>query len=287
MNARRTYSMLESLGHAPNAYERVSTHLAWRVTRGCALPLPAEQWHRRHGAEVFLGDVPWESFVDPEATTYRSWVARAREREAVASAAFAADGEPSAHAWSTAAIGPLRYAGHALMMLASYLGSFAPSGRVTIVLAFQAGDEMRRVHRFAERLFDVGQGAATLDADARAAWERAPTWRPLRELFERALTTWNWHEAFAACDGIKSVLDPWCTTTLAERARAQGDLALTTLLGSLALDHAWHRAWADALLDLVRTHVPAAATSLVDATEHWRSAAHDAVAALNPWKVEP
>lgn len=282
MSTRRTYSMLESLGHAPTAYERVSTHLSWRVTRGCALPLPAEQWHQLHGAEASIGALPWETFSDPAALTYRGWVARAREREAVASAGYAADHNPTRHAASAKVLGPLRFAGHALMMLAGYLGQLAPSGRLTIVLGFQAGDEMRRVHRFAERLFDVGGAAPDLGANARAAWETDAVWRPLRLLFERALVTWDWHESFAATQlAIKPALDGWCAEKLAAHARARGDGALTGALGSLALDHAWHRAWGDALVAFVGAHSTEGAERLASAAVPWRSEARAAVAQLD------
>lgn len=282
MSARRTYSMLESLGHAPTAYERVSSHLSWRVTRGCSLPLPAEKWHQVHGAETTIGELPWESFADPDALTYRGWVARAREREAVASAGYAADPDPTTHAASARLLGPLRFAGHALMMLAGYLGSLAPCGRLTIVLGFQAGDEMRRVHRFAERLFDVGGAAPTLDSTARAAWQTDATWRPLRLLLERALTTWDWHESFAATQlAIKPALDGWCAQRLAADARARGDAALVSVLASLALDHAWHRTWGDALVAFVGEHSAAGAERIASAAVPWRTEAHAAMAGLD------
>jgi toluene monooxygenase system protein E len=45
----------------------------------------------------------------------------------------------------SAVIAPLRYLGHGLQMLASYIGQIAPSGRIVIPAPLQAGEEMRRV----------------------------------------------------------------------------------------------------------------------------------------------
>ena len=162
VNARRTYWFLESLGHRPSDYEVCSTALLYAPTpdRKFEVPTPAGAFWLGHQAERTLGRLPWPSFADPRRTTYAGYVQRQHERELFVDGLYAqlddgARDQALAPAWRASladALSALRFPYHGLQMVACYLGSVAPAGRVAIACAFQAADELRVVQRFAQRL---------------------------------------------------------------------------------------------------------------------------------------
>lgn len=255
---RKTFWHLEGRRRMPTEYELLTSKLLWYPERGgfeVDVPLGAfyERWQR--GSPLSCDD--WERFADPRATTYASWVALEAKREAFVDALLEGietsgyDAVLSAEARSLLAgpIAVLRYPVHALQMVAAYVGSMAPSGRIVVAALFQAGDEMRRVQRFAYRLALLRRTHAHAGDDARAAWERAPVWQPLRSALEDLLVTYDWGEALVALNAcIKPALDCLFGPALGERAREAGDYVLDQLLGSLAEDERWHREWTAALL---------------------------------------
>ena len=154
-------------------------------------------------------------------------------------------------------------------MVAAYLGHLAPSGKIVIVCAFQAADEMRRVQRLAYRMRQLQRDQPGFGARAKAQWLEAPAWQPLRQVVERLLVTYDWGEAFTALNLIvKPYVDHLFMVELARLARQADDEALRGMLYSLGEDCSWHRAWSHAL---VRLTVEDAASNRA-AFGRWRAA---------------
>ncbi len=143
----------------------------------------------------------------------------------------------------------LRFPCHALSMLAAYVGQMSASGRVVVCAAMQAADEVRRVHRLAYRMVSLRKTRPGFGARAREAWEKDARWQPLRELLERALTTWDANEALVAvCLCIKPPFDELFGSYWPALAKTSGDPLLVPVAASFHEDAIWHRAWSSALV---------------------------------------
>ncbi|HEY0712467.1 MAG TPA: toluene monooxygenase, partial [Polyangia bacterium] len=137
-------------------------------------------------------------------------------------------------------------------MVAAYIGQMAPTGRITLTSLFQAADEMRRVHRIAQRMGQLRSADPDFGDGARAAWQDHPAWHPMRRAVEESLVAYDWGEAFVAlCLGLKPLVDDFVLGEVAHQARGRGDYALGQTLDSLALDGMWHRQWAGTLVTLL------------------------------------
>lgn len=243
---RRTYSHLAEAGRMPSAYEIVSSKLLYHRALGVSVDNPVTAFQARHRSEL---TVPEEGiFSDPRETTYASYVELARRREIFVSELFAQSDVASesrlAPAWLELlerVFAPLRYPGHGLMQLVSYLGSTATDSRRVIVLALTAADELRRVHRFADRLVMLRRAHPSLGNAARTRWEQDAVFQPLRELLERTLATYDVAKASLLTEiALKPAFDDFVHAALAAAAERHGDTILSRLLGSLAEDAAWH-----------------------------------------------
>src|SRR5262245_35832654 len=156
---QRTYWHLTDLGRKPTDYDIASTRLLYYPERGFETAVPLAAWYRRHQHDSELVCHDWERFRDPRETTYSRYVELQRTKEAFVDGVLAA-GEGSERdrlspAWlATLAelVPPLRYAVHGLQMVAAYIGSMAPSGRIVIASMLQAADETRRIERLAYRM---------------------------------------------------------------------------------------------------------------------------------------
>jgi toluene monooxygenase system protein E len=287
----KTWWHLRGERRLPDEYEVCTSRLRFDGGRGFAVAHPVADWHARHGVAPPLDAVDWERFADPERTTYAAWCARRREREAFVDGLFASieGGDYDrrlAPAWIATldrVFAPLRYPVHGLQMIAGYVGSLAPGGRVVVAAGFQAADEVRRVHRLAYRLRMIQHTHPDVGRDARGTWERDPIWQPLREVVERLLCTWDWVEAFAALNlTLKPAFDALMNVHLGRLARRNGDDALERLLYSLDLDARWHRAWSGALVEAAVAQAPAAAEVFGAAVERWTPPVRAAIAAFAP-----
>jgi len=287
--ARRTYWHLEGARRAPTDYEIATSRLHYYVGRGFEVDLPLGDWYRRYQVESALVGGDWDRFVDPRETTYAKYVALQQAKEAHVDGLLRSIEESDYDgrldpAWVDTLerlLPPLRHLYHGLQMVASYVGQMAPSGRLTIVAALQAADEMRRVHRLAYRMAMLRRLRPGFGGGGKDAWERDPAWQPLRKLIETLLVTWDWGEAFAALNlGAKPVLDGFFLGSVAETARARGDYLLGEIFFSLAEDGAWHRAWAQALATLAESADAANRSRLADWTNAWSGAAAEAIAPL-------
>jgi toluene monooxygenase system protein E len=172
--------------------------------------VPLGDWYRRYQPSALVCD-DWDRFVDPRETirevrglpgqgrTSTGCCDRSRTRLRPKTRSGVVD--------TGATLPPLRHLYHGLQMLAAYVGQMAPSGRITIVAALQAADEMRRVHRLAYRMAMLRRLRPGFGETGKQLWERDPVWQPLRRLVEMLLVTWDWGEAFAAVNLGEAVLD--------------------------------------------------------------------------------
>lgn len=264
----KTYWHLAAARKKPSDYEITSSRLLYYPDRGFEVRAPLAQWYERHQRSSPLRCSDWDAFRDPRETTYARYVELQQTKERFVDAILASARTPST-AWLASGgswTAVLRYPCHALEMVAAYVGHMAPAGRIVIACAFQAGDELRRVERFAFRLAQLEQHAAGAIEAAREAWQHGERWQPLRELVERLLVTYDWGEALTAlCLAVKPRFDDIFGPQLAEAARAAGDDALAHVLTSLDEDSRWHRAWSAALVRHALDDRPDNRAAL----EHW------------------
>jgi toluene monooxygenase system protein E len=259
MSQRRTYWHLSGLGRKPSDYDIASSQLLYHAERGFEVQTPVSAWMQRYQAGSALRSAAWERFRDPRTTTYASYVALQRKQEIYVDGVLAAETRSDTDAlpatWVRSLdqlLGTLRFPVHGLQMVAAYLGSIAPSGKVAIVTAFQTADEVRRIQRLTQRMAQLERSHRGFGHEARSAWQHAPAWQPLRELIERLLCAYDFGEALVVLSAlVKPCFDGLFVHDLAEVARAQHDDTLHKLLGSLSADCEWHGQWSAALLALV------------------------------------
>jgi hypothetical protein len=220
----KTYSHLAGQKRVPTEYEVVTSQLLYYVKRGFELAVPVSAWYERHqrGSALTCGD--WERFADPRQTTYTKYTALQSRQEAhlggVLRSFETAEHEPALAArWADtfcAVMAPLRFAFHGFQMIAAYVGSMAPAGRIAIAALLQSADELRRVDRVAHHLGQLRkEGHAD---DSRQRWQHDPAWQPLRRAVERALVAYDWAEALTALNlCLKPAVE---AVALAELARA-------------------------------------------------------------------
>jgi toluene monooxygenase system protein E len=190
MSAQKTYSHLASARRMPTEYEIGTTKLLYYVGRGFEIDAPLGPWYQAHQSGSPLAAPDWDEFVDPRQTTYTSYVALQKDKEAHVQAVHRGieDRESDRslegpwlaaleRAWS-----PWRFAGHGLQMIAAYVGQLAPSGRITVACAFQAADEMRRVQAIAYRTAQLRLVYPTFGDGSRDLWQRDEAWQPTRRL---------------------------------------------------------------------------------------------------------
>ncbi len=286
MSPRRTWWHLEGLGCKPNDYDVATSRLLYHPSRGFEVEVPLAAWYERHqrGSPFACGD--WEAFRDPRETTYAAYVDLQARREAYVDGLLAAmEAEAYEARWAPEwlatlerVLPPLRHPLHGLQMVAAYVGSMAPGGRIVIAAALQAADEMRRLQRVAYRTAALRRRRPGFGGGALAAWQDDAAWQPLREAVERALVAWDWGEAFVALDLVlKPALDRLFTVELARVATEAGDPLLAEVLRSLEEDCAWHRDWSASLVRTAVADRPANADVLRGWVRRWEPLARRAV----------
>jgi toluene monooxygenase system protein E len=252
----RTYWHLEHLGRRPSDYEVTTSNLLYYPARGFAVKVPAERWYQVYQRGSLLRSGDWEGFADPRSTTYARYVALMREKEIFVEGLLSSI-EPEydsglSEAWMTRlerVIAPLRYPTHGLQMAAAYVGQIAPSGRIVVTSAFQAADELRRVHFLAYRMRQLQYSHASFGEAAKDVWLRDAMWQPLRALIERMLVTYDFGEALVLLNlVVKPLYDELFFRQFGQLGLAQGDHILERALHSLYEDGVWHRDWMAALM---------------------------------------
>jgi toluene monooxygenase system protein E len=202
----------------------------------------------------------WDDFSDPKETTYSRYVAQAHEREAFVDGLLeiieTTDYDqrlppPWLHALERL-LAPLPYPLHGLQMVAAFIGSSAPSGRVAVASAFQAANHMRLIQRIAYRSRQLQECVPGFAENRRQIWQADAAWQPLRRQIELLLTTYDWTRAFV----LKNlILEPLVCglflVHLGAVANAAGDEILSKILRTALEDHHWHAEWSGAVLALV------------------------------------
>jgi toluene monooxygenase system protein E len=254
---QRTYGHLAAGRQIPSDYHVVSSQLAYWAKRGFEVKTPLGTFHDAHSAQASLNCDDWEAFDDPDGLTYARYCEVQRNTEVHLGELLRRPLDPSSGMLQTYhhVLGPLRFACHGLQMVAAYLGCLAPSGKLTILFALQAADEMARVHCLARRLGQLRYAGHDVSADSRAIWEGEPCWQPVRAALERLLVTFDWAEAMVALNlAVKPALDELFFGSLANSAR-ELDETMKLMLAALSASGDRQRRWS---LDLVR-HVVSAA----------------------------
>lgn len=295
MSPQRTYWHLESRERVPSPYEIATTRLLYYTQQGFELPTPIAAWYDRYQRGSLLRGT-WQTFGDPRATTYTSYVAAQDEREAFADqiarsieeTGYDRELDPRWLDVLSAVLPVLRYPCHGLHLIASYVGQLAPEGRLVVACAFQAMDELRRIERLAQRMRLMMEVRPGLGDSARLSWEHDAAWQPLRRVVERLLVTYDFGEAL-----IKGLLvlvpafDALFMRGFARLAAERGDRLLFELFSSLDQDCRWHEAWADACVDAALADEP----RNVEPIRQWIGGAwpdtrRALAAVIEPWGVD-
>ena len=290
MAQKRTYWHLSDLGRKPTDYDIATSQLHYWTARGFEVKVPVSEWYERYqrGSELRCRD--WESWGDPRQTTYTTYTTMQRTREAFVNGLLDSISDdydrglsPQWLALLDRVLAPLRYPGHGLQMVAAYIGSMAPTARITIAATFQAADEMRRVQRLAYRMRQLQVTHPEFGRTAQQTWQDDPIWQPLREVIETLLVTWDWGEALVALQCVlKPAFDELFMTQFGRLARAAGDDVLDRMFFSLNEDCAWHRAWSESLLLTAIRDTPESAHAVEGWIKNWAPRVSLAVAALQP-----
>src|SRR5229473_1569018 len=155
MPQQKTYWHLLQQRRMPTEYEIVTSKLLCYTGEGFTgkrfeLDVPLLDWYKRFQQDSPLTCTSWENFRDPRETTYTKYTEIQRDKEIFVDGILQEievsgyDGQfspPWLHVLSRV-VAPLRYPGHGLQMVASYIGQMAPSGRIVITAALQAANEL-------------------------------------------------------------------------------------------------------------------------------------------------
>jgi toluene monooxygenase system protein E len=265
MAQQKTYWHLLQQRRMPTEYEIVTSKLLCYTGEGFTgkmfeLDVPLLDWYKRFQQESPLTCTSWENFRDPRETTYTKYTGIQRDKEIfvdgileeIEASGYDSRLSPRWLHLLSRVLAPLRYPGHGLQMVASYVGQMAPGGRIVITATLQAGDEMRRVQRIAYRVRQLQHIYAGFASDSKERWQTDPLWQPLRIAIERLLVCYDWGESFVALNLVlKPLIDEVFMNYLSDLALREGDYLLGRILYSLNEDCRWHREWSGALTRMV------------------------------------
>jgi len=288
----KTWSRFGNLGRKPNEYE-VVTH---DMNHTISFPTPLEMgpdvhgnvWLKRHRDGIPLTIADWNAFRDPDQMTYRKYTVVQDQQETYVDGLLAeftsknSDGALGLQAVDLLAgvFTPSRYLGHGLQMLSAYVQQLAPSSYIGNAAVFQTADQLRRVQITAYRtrqLADTFPDRHFGQAE-RAVWEKAPHWQPLRELLEKLLVAYDWHEAFVGTQLVlKPIADHITLLQLARLARAQGDELDALIADNLFKDAERSRRWTAACARFLIAGGDGNRPALLEALARWRALGEAAI----------
>jgi len=264
MAQQKTYWHLLSQKRMPSEYEIVTSKLLCYTGegftgKGFELDVPLLQWYRQYQEGSSFSCSSWEKFRDPRETTYTKYTELQREKEVfvdgilgeIEATGYDKEISPTWLPALSRLVAPLRYPLHGFQMLAAYIGHTAPSGRIAIAAALQAGDEMRCVQRIAYRVRQLQLVFPGFAEDSKTLWQEDPVWQPLREGIEKLLTAYDWGESFAGLNLVlKPMVDQLFMKHLSDWALQRGDYLLGQIFYSLDEDCQWQRQWSRALVQM-------------------------------------
>jgi toluene monooxygenase system protein E len=296
MAQQKTYWHLLQQRRMPTEYEIVTSKLLCYTGEGFTgkrfeLDVPLLDWYKRYQQDSPLTCSSWENFRDPRETTYTKYTEIQRDKEIftdgileeIERSGYDAQLSPRWLHVLSRVMAPLRYPGHGLQMVASYIGQMAPSGRIVIAAALQSADEMRRVQRIAYRVRQLQQLYRGFAADSKALWQGDPLWQPLRMAIEKLLICYDWAESFVALNLVlKPLVDEVFMNHLSDLALREGDYLLGQIFYSLNEDCQWHREWSQALTLMVVKDNSQNSSIIQGWIEKWHPVAARALQALAP-----
>jgi toluene monooxygenase system protein E len=265
MAQQKTYWHLLPQKRMPTEYEIVTSKLLCYTREGFTgkrfeLDVPLKEWYRRYQEESPLVCSSWEKFRDPRETTYTKYTDLQREKEIfvdgileeIELTGYDVHLRPAWVRVLASVVAPLRYPWHGFQMIASYIGQMAPSGRITITAALQAGDEMRRVQRIAYRIRQLQQIYPGFASDSKTLWQIDPMWQPLRETIENLFVAYDWGESLIGLNLVlKPLLDELFLKHVSDLALLEDDYLLGQIFYSLNEDCQWHRQWTESLVRMM------------------------------------
>ena len=296
MTQQKTYWHLLQQRRMPTEYEIVTSKLLCYTGEGFTgkrfeLDVPLRDWYKRFQQESPLICSSWEKFRDPRETTYTKYTELQRDKEIFVDGILEEIDSSGYHGrlsprWLrvlSRVVAPLRYPGHGLQMVASYIGQMAPSGRIVITATLQAGDEMRRVQRIAYQVRQLQRIYLGFASDSKERWQSDPLWQPLRMAIEKLLICYDWAESFVALNLVlKPMVDDLFMNHLSDLALREGDHLLGQVFYSLNEDCLWHRQWSQALTRMAIEDNSLNSATIQGWIEKWYPVAAGAVQALVP-----
>lgn len=296
MTQQKTYWHLLQQRRMPTEYEIVTSKLLCYTGEGFTgkrfeLDVPLRDWYKRFQQESPLICSSWEKFRDPRETTYTKYTEIQRDKEIFVDGILEEIDSSGYHGrlsprWLhvlSRVVAPLRYPGHGLQMVASYIGQMAPSGRIVITATLQAGDEMRRVQRIAYQVRQLQRIYLGFASDSKERWQSDPLWQPLRMAIEKLLICYDWAESFVALNLVlKPMVDDLFMNHLSDLALREGDHLLGQVFYSLNEDCLWHRQWSQALTRMAIEDNSLNSATIQGWIEKWYPVAAGAVQALVP-----
>jgi toluene monooxygenase system protein E len=288
VTGQKTYWHLLGSTRKPTEYEIGTSRLLYYPERGFEVNLPLGAWYERYQRKSPLQCSDWEAFSDPRETTYAKYTHLQSVKQAFVDGIFRSVDDaydvtlrPEWVAVLERLVAPTRYPAHGLQMVASYVGSMAPGGRVVVCSLFTAADEMRRVQIVAYRMRQLQRTYPSFGKSSKTTWETDAAWQPLREVIERLLVTYDLGEALVALNlVVKPAIDELLVARLARCARLAGDDVLAKLLFSIEEDCKWHDQWARALEASLVADREANRAVIDGWIAHWRPRVSDALAPL-------
>jgi toluene monooxygenase system protein E len=289
----KTWSRFGNLGRKPNEYEVVTHDMNHTISFGTPLEMGPDVhgnvWLKRHRDEIPVKVADWNAFRDPDQMTYRKYTTVQDQQETYVDGLLAEfTSKNSDAALSIAAVAllaqvfaPSRYLGHGLQMLSAYVQQLAPSSYISNAATFQTADQLRRVQitayrtrQLAETFPDRQFGTAE-----RAIWENAPSWQPLRELLEKLLLAYDWHDAFIGTQLVlKPIADRITLHHFANAARTQGNELDALIADNLFKDAERSRRWTTACTRFLIAGGDANRPALLEALARWRALGEAAIA---------
>ncbi len=247
-----TYSHLQN--KEPSPYDIATDSLLYFPKLGFEVKTPITEWYEKSWKENGLHELNLNKFSDPLKLTYTAYVKRRKEEEEGLEKVLA---DFSARPLVTNSLLletfekkllPSLYPLHALQMVAAFIGQAVPESKASIVAAFQAADEMRKIQhisRFASRIKDVRK---SFGENRKQVWEEDPFWQPIRQVTEELLVTYSWVEALVA---LNEFMKPFLQQLIVNEAKSSGAPELTNLIASFWDQETWHKAWSQLLLGII------------------------------------
>ncbi len=263
MAQQKTYWHLLQQRRMPTEYEIVTSKLLCYTGEGFTgkrfeLDVPLLDWYKRFQQDSPLACSTWDSFRDPRETTYTKYTEIQRNKEIfvdgileeIELSGYDAQLSPRWLHILSHVLAPLRYPGHGLQMVASYVGQMVYRG---------------------------------LGTDSKARWQTDALWQPLRIAIEKLLTCYDWGESFVGLNLVlKPLVDELFMNHFSELALREGDYLLGQVFYSLNEDCRWHREWTQALIRMVIEDNPRNSATIQGWIEKWHPVAACALEAFAP-----